>query len=160
MISFSFIIPVYNSELYLKRCLNSLLNQDLDNIEIIAINDGSTDLSLEILNTYKTKYPNIFTVISQENKGIGPARNVGLNVATGEYIWFIDNDDCICPNCLQKLYNVLQKTDCDILDIGFMKTIHYVKMKINFFQKELRKNTLFSLNMIILGQKSINVIIW
>ncbi|MDH6343381.1 glycosyltransferase involved in cell wall biosynthesis [Parabacteroides sp. PFB2-12] len=97
----SIIIPVYNVEAYLEECLNSCLEQDIPHAdyEIIAINDGSPDGSLAILERYADKYPNI-TVLSQENKGLSATRNRGIEVAKGEYIWFIDSDDWIERNCL------------------------------------------------------------
>ena len=96
MVKLSIIIPVYNTEEYLPRCLNSCLEQDLlaNEYEIIAINDGSSDNSLQILNAYALKYPNI-RVINQENRGLGATRNRGLNLAIGEYIWFVDSDDWV-----------------------------------------------------------------
>lgn len=98
-IKFSFIVPVYNVESYLPRCLDSLLNQDYNNFEIICVNDGSNDSSLEILNDYSAKYSNIY-IVNQENKGLGEARNTGVKYATGNYIWFIDSDDWIVDNSL------------------------------------------------------------
>ena len=112
MIKLSIIIPVYNTEAYLRRCLDSCLHQDLptDQYEIIAVNDGSTDVSLEILKDYERQYANIH-VYSQDNKRQGAARNYGLSKATGEYIWFVDADDWIANNCLQKLSSSFDGTD-------------------------------------------------
>ncbi|SFB11036.1 glycosyltransferase family 2 protein [Azotobacter beijerinckii] len=90
----SIIIPVYNVEQYLAECLNSAIRQDHDNIEIIAINDGSTDTSLSILEEFRTKHENII-VKSIPNQGLSVARNTGLEIATGEYILFLDSDDFI-----------------------------------------------------------------
>lgn len=100
----SIVIPVYNVEAYLEECLNSCLEQNIphSDYEIIAINDGSRDGSLDILNRYAAKYPNI-TVLTQENKGQSVARNRGVEIAKGEYIWFIDSDDWIEKNCLSSL---------------------------------------------------------
>ncbi len=97
----SIIIPVYNVELYLSHCLDSCLNQDLSysEYEIITINDGSIDESGNILDAYRQKYSNI-KVISQENKGLSVARNIGILEAKGEYIWFVDSDDYIVENSL------------------------------------------------------------
>ena len=83
----SIIIPVYNVEKYLQECLESAINQTYKNIEIIAINDGSTDSSLAILEEYASKYGNL-KIVNQENKGMSGARNAGLKVANGEYIYF------------------------------------------------------------------------
>lgn len=100
----SIIIPVYNVEAYLEECLDSCLEQDIPHAdyEIIAINDGSKDNSLAILERYAAKYSNI-RVLSQKNSGVSAARNRGMEVAKGEYIWFIDSDDWIEKNCLSSL---------------------------------------------------------
>lgn len=90
----SIIIPVYNSEKYIARCIESIINQSYKNIEIICIDDGSSDNSIYILNKYKNKDRRI-TIYSQENKGPSVARNIGLDKATGEYILFIDADDYV-----------------------------------------------------------------
>lgn len=93
----SIIIPVYNVESYLVECLNSAISQDHDNIEIIAIDDGSTDASRSILEAFRARHKNI-TVRSIKNQGLSTARNTGLEIATGEYILFLDSDDFIEKN--------------------------------------------------------------
>lgn len=100
----SFIVPVYNVEKYLRDCLDSLLAQNVekDEYEIICVNDGSKDGSLDILRDYEKEHKNV-RVIDKENGGVSSARNVGLQAAQGEYIWFVDSDDCIKANCLQQL---------------------------------------------------------
>lgn len=90
----SIIIPVYNTEKYIEECINSLLNQSLKEIEIICINDGSTDNSLNLLKDFEQKDPRII-VISKENSGPANARNIGLNSASADYIYFMDSDDYI-----------------------------------------------------------------
>ena len=85
----SAIIPVYNTERYLPRCLDSVLSNTYDNLEVICINDGSTDNSINILDNYKVSDERV-VVINQKNSGVSAARNAGINVATGEYIAFID----------------------------------------------------------------------
>lgn len=96
----SIIIPVYNDEEYLEECLDSIINQGISEWEIIAVNDGSTDSSNNILEQYARNYSNI-TVINQDNKGPGGARNVGLKVAKGDYVLFCDADDCLLANPLE-----------------------------------------------------------
>ena len=125
MTKFSLIIPVYNVERYLEECIESCENQDIpyDEYEIIAINDGSSDKSLEILKSLKSRYKNI-KVISQENQGLSVARNVGLNVAKGQYIWFIDSDDWINANVLKDIYDILQNYKLDILHLAY-KMVSY-----------------------------------
>lgn len=117
----SFVIPVYNAAEYIGRCLDSLLAQDIDDFEIICINDGSKDNSMDILREYEKKYAGKFNIISQENQGIGPARNNAFKTVTGEYTWFIDNDDCIQPNCLKSVFKVIEKFDADITNVVHLK---------------------------------------
>ena len=90
----SIIIPVYNSEKYISKCLDSVLNQTYKNIEILVINDGSKDNSIDILREYEKKDDRI-VVIDKENEGVAKTRNQGIKKATGDYIMFIDNDDFI-----------------------------------------------------------------
>lgn len=113
----SVIIPVYNTEEYLRECLDSVVNQTLKEIEIICVDDGSTDGSLEILKEYAAKDKRI-KVIHQENKGVSYARNVGLTNVIGEYIMFIDSDDYILPNTLQVLYDKIKSSNADLLVFG------------------------------------------
>ena len=113
MAKVSVIVPVYNVEKYLKRCLDSLLGQTLEDIEIICVNDGSKDNSLEILKRYAEKDERI-VVIDQQNRGMSYSRNKGLEVATGEYIGFVDSDDYIENNYYEKLYSVASSYDADI----------------------------------------------
>lgn len=102
-IKFSIIVPVYNVEKYLKKCINSILNQTYKNFEIIIINDGSTDKSKKILETYKDN-SNI-KIINQSNKGLSVSRNVGIKNSTGDYLLFVDSDDYIENNLLEVLNN-------------------------------------------------------
>ena len=104
----SVIIPVYNVEKYLPACLNSILNQTLKDIEIICVNDGSTDNSLKVLNAYTEKYPDI-RVVSQPNQGLSAARNAGIEVASGDYLYFIDSDDFLHPQCLELVHGLAEK---------------------------------------------------
>lgn len=108
----SIIIPVYNVEKYLEQCLDSAVNQTLKDIEIIIVNDGSTDSSYEIVDKYKGE--NI-VVIDQINKGSAGARNSGLRVAKGEYIYFLDSDDYIELNAMEICYNAAKQSDSDIV---------------------------------------------
>lgn len=108
----SVIIPVYNVEKYIKRALESVCNQTLFDIEIIVVNDGSSDNSAEIIRSFLNDKRIIY--IEQENKGQGAARNEGLKYAKGEYITFLDSDDCIDNDFYEKLYNVITKYDADI----------------------------------------------
>ena len=110
-IKISIIIPIYNMEKYLSECLDSVIKQTLKEIEIIAVNDGSTDNSLEILNNYAGNNKNII-IITQKNQGQGMAKNNGINHAMGKYITFMDPDDFYPHNdCLESLYNAAEKNN-------------------------------------------------
>lgn len=115
MIKISIIIPVYNVEKYIEKCLNSILEQSNIETEVILINDGSTDNSLDILKKYAEENPKIFKLINKSNGGQGSARNIGLEKAKGEYILYVDSDDYLCSNQLLKIYNQAKKTNADIL---------------------------------------------
>ncbi len=110
----SVIIPVYNVEKYLKRCLDSLVNQTFNDIEIICINDGSTDNSLKIIEEYAQKDSRI-KLFSQENKGSATARNVGLDNANGEYLMFCDSDDWYESQMVEKMFSAIEKENVDLV---------------------------------------------
>lgn len=114
MIKTSIIVPVYNVEKYLKECLESLINQTQKELEIIAIDDGSTDRSLEILKEYEAKDKRV-VVYTQKNSGQGVARNVGLKAAKGKYIYFVDSDDYIAPETMSICYEIAEKNGLDAL---------------------------------------------
>lgn len=114
MVKISVIIPVYNVEEYLEECLSSVVNQTFDDIEIICINDGSTDNSLDILEKF-AKSDERIRIISQENKGLGATKNVGLRHVNGEYVFFVDSDDYIALDALEKLYENSQSNDSDLV---------------------------------------------
>ncbi len=113
MAKVSVIVPVYNVEKYLEECIESLINQTLTDIEIICINDGSTDNSLKILEELQKK-DNRIKIINQKNSGVSSARNNGIENATGEYIGFVDSDDWIDSDYYEKLYNTAKKYNSDI----------------------------------------------
>ena len=116
----SVIVASYNSKDTVARCLTSLVNQTLQDIEIIAVNDASTDDSLTILKEFETQYPDKVKVIdSPENEKAGGARNRGFDVATGEYIGIVDADDYVASSMYERLYNRAKETDADIVDSGF-----------------------------------------
>lgn len=121
MVKISVIVPVYNVEKYLRECLDSLINQTLTDIEIICINDGSTDNSLEILKEYAKKDDRI-KVINQENKGLGATRNIGINIAKGDYISFIDSDDFLELTTYEKTYEICAEKNLDMI---MFKLINY-----------------------------------
>ena len=114
-IDVSVIVPVYNLSQYIGQTLNSIINQDFDNYEIIVIDDGSTDDSLDVIHeTLKnTNIPH--KIIHQRNGGVSVARNNGIEVSRGEYVVFVDGDDCILENHLSSLYN--GKTDFSLIQL-------------------------------------------
>ena len=114
----SIIVPVYNVEEYLKECLDSIVNQSFKDIEIICVDDGSTDGSLAILKDYEEQDDRII-VISQENHGVGKARNVGLKKAVGDYILFVDSDDWIYPDAIELLYSNAFKNNSDMVNFKY-----------------------------------------
>ena len=138
-IKVSIIIPVYNVEKYLRRCLDSVLNQTLKDIEIICVNDGSTDNSSLILEEYK-KYDNI-KIINQKNSGLSVARNTGLDNATGECVAFIDSDDFIDKDFYEKLFNNIVQHNADIACASIIReNDKKKKFLIDYKEIELAKN--------------------
>ncbi|AJE21223.1 glycosyltransferase family 2 protein [Azotobacter chroococcum] len=113
----SIIIPVYNVEPYLAQCLDSAVNQDYDNLEIIAINDGSTDASLEILETFRVRHGNLI-VRSIKNQGLSIARNTGLELATGEYILFVDSDDFLERQAVSTCVEIFRRQQVDMVSFA------------------------------------------
>lgn len=110
----SIIVPIYNVAPYLRKCVDSLLAQDISDYEIILVDDGSPDECPKICDEYATIYSNI-RVIHQENAGLSAARNSGIAVAQGDYIWFVDSDDYIEPNVLGALMEQIERDNLDIL---------------------------------------------
>ena len=124
-IKFSIIVPIYNIELYVDKCINSILNQTYSNFEIIAVNDGSTDNSIKVLESINDSRLSIFTKI---NGGLSSARNYGLKKATGDYIWFLDGDDYIENNSLEILEKIISKEQSEVVCFPFYKD--YVSYKV------------------------------
>ena len=111
----SIIVPVYNVEKYLEKCLDSLVNQTLDSYEIIVVNDGSPDNSQEIIDKYAAKYPDIVFAYKKKNGGLGDARNYGIDKARGEYIGFVDSDDWVDKKMFEAMYNMAKQENDDIV---------------------------------------------
>lgn len=118
----SIVIPVYNVEPYIEKCIKSVLNQNIsvNDYEIIIVNDGTPDRSMSIIDTIVKDAPNVH-IISQQNQGLSVARNNGLAKASGEYVWFVDSDDWIEPNCLLEICNQLDG-NLDFLQIQYRYT--------------------------------------
>ena len=119
MSKISVIVPVYNTEKYIEKCLDSLTYQTLKDIEIIVINDGSTDRSKEIIDDYAKKYKNI-KAYHLQNGGVSKARNFGLKKAKGEYITFLDSDDYIDDNLYEKMYDKAKENDADVCECDYI----------------------------------------
>ncbi len=141
MTKVSIIVPVYNVEKYLGRCLDSLVMQTLEDIEIICVNDGSPDNSLAILEEYAAKDTRI-RIINQENAGLSCARNAGLQIAQGEYIAFVDSDDWVDLDFFKKLYDTAKKHDTDIAVAGIMRLHKFGKKFYLKFTEEIVTNDL------------------
>ena len=146
----SIIVPVYNTSKYLNGCIKSLLHQTLEEIEIILINDGSTDTSESIIRKYKDKR---IKYISKNNEGIGKTRNLGIEIATGEYLSFIDSDDYVEPNFCEVMYEKAIKDKCDIVICDYYEDHNYGLKEIRFptFPDASLKENPDILNMVNLG---------
>lgn len=121
MVIFSFILPCYNVGRYVGACLDSIYVQDMseNDFEVICVNDCSTDNTRDVILSYASKHPNLTLIDHTENLTAGGARNTGIEAAKGEYIWFVDPDDAIKPNCLQELYAKARETGVDILFFNY-----------------------------------------
>ena len=148
MIKVSIIVPVYNVEEYLDKCLESLVNQTLKDIEIIVVNDGTKDNSQKIIDDYVKKYPKLIKSYKKENGGLSSARNYGLKYAKGEYIAFVDSDDYVEHDMYEKMYNKAKTNDFDIVvcnTINFYDNGKKVYLKSNLnYSSDVIKNYLIS----------------
>lgn len=115
------ILPVYNSEKYIKKCLDSILHQTYRNYEILVVNDGSKDNSQIIIDEYKDKYPEKIIAIKQENKGVATTRNESIKKANGDYIMFIDNDDYLDEDYIETFVREIEKQDYDVVIGGYRR---------------------------------------
>lgn len=136
----SILVPMYNVEDYLARCLKSLVKQTYEPIEIILIDDGSTDGTMDIARDYMRRYRNI-RLFTYENAGISTARNRALKHATGDYIMFVDSDDYIERNMVQEMMKIMIKQGCDIVVCGFVHEWKYASL----YRKVCPKGTMTSL---------------
>lgn len=136
MAKVSVIIPVYNVESYLRECMDSVINQTLEDLEIICVNDGSTDNSRAILQEYANKDSRI-KIIDKENGGQSSARNLGIKAATGEFIGFVDSDDWIDINFYEKLYNAVINYKADLASANLLRV--YSNKKTYFLKHKTYK---------------------
>lgn len=119
MVKVSIIVPVYNVEDYLAKCLDSCLGQDFEDIEVVCVNDGSTDRSVEILDAY-AKFDSRIRIINKENGGLSSARNAGIREACGKYIMFVDSDDWIASNAVGILYQNAENNNSDMVIFDYI----------------------------------------
>lgn len=125
----SVIIPVYNAEKYLNECISSIANQTMQDIEILAINDGSTDNSLILLDKLSETYKGKLKVFTKENGGAGSARNIGLEKANGEFIKFVDADDYLKVDILEKMYNIAKENNVSLVRGNYQTILGPIKME-------------------------------
>lgn len=117
----SVIVPVYNVEKYLEKCLNSLVNQTIQEIEILVVNDGSTDNSQSIIEKFETQFPEKIKGFKKENGGLSDARNFGLERANGKYIGFVDSDDYVSETMFEEMYHLAEKHQAQIVICNLQK---------------------------------------
>ena len=115
----SIIVPFYNVEGYIEKCLDTLVNQTLKDIEIILVNDGSTDRSIEIVNKFLRRYPEKLVYLEKENGGLSDARNYAIPYTKGEYIAFLDSDDYVEKYMYEEMYNMAKKENSDMVECNF-----------------------------------------
>ncbi|MBR0427515.1 MAG: glycosyltransferase [Clostridia bacterium] len=127
MTKVSVIVPVYNVEKFIDKCLKSLVNQTLQDIEIIIVNDGTQDKSIDITEKYVTKYYSKVKYYEKKNGGLSSARNYGLEYATGEYVAFLDSDDYVEKNMYEEMYNLAKKENADMVECDFIWEWKYGK---------------------------------
>ena len=142
-IKLSIVAAVYNLEKYLPRCLDALVNQTLQEIEILCVDDGSTDSAPQIIDDYQKRYPDKIKVFHKENGGEFTTRNYGLERATGEYVTFVDTDDYVEKNWAEKLYNAAKENDADLAVCAFeridLKTNKVVATNMTNFGNTVKK---------------------
>ena len=147
MIKLSIIVPVYNVEDYIRKCLDSLVNQTLEDIEIIVVNDGSPDNSQKIIDEFVKKHPKKVKSFIQKNGGQGSARNLGLTKSQGEYIGYVDSDDYVELDMFEKLYKKACEDNYDIVICGSYnvneKTNDKIKDLDNIYFEDLKLNAFF-----------------
>lgn len=139
MAKVSVIIPVYNVEKYLERCLDSLLNQKFKDYELIIVNDGSPDNSQDIIDRYVKKYPKKIRAFKKENGGISTARNLGLKNTKSKYVTFVDSDDYVHENYLKSMYDKISSDDYDfvVCDLVLAYPDGKLERKSSLFEKDL-----------------------
>ena len=149
----SVIIPVYNGEKYIKKCIESILKEKIDNLEIIVINDSSTDNTLKLLKKYKDR---IIIKNNKKNCGVSYSRNYGLSIATGEYVMFVDSDDYLPDGSIKYLYDLIKKNKADVVcgsheNSKEIKTYYFNKNDINDIKNKMLTSSNYICNLANLG---------
>lgn len=143
-IKYSIIVPVYNCEIYLKRCVDSIINQETKNIEIILVDDGSSDSSPLICDEYSSKY-NFIKTIHQKNSGVSEARNNGIKKSLGKYICFLDSDDYLAENYFNEINKILkEKPNTELINFGFYSDVDDLSLKTISSDKVNYENKFYS----------------
>lgn len=156
----SVIVPIYNSEKTMKRCIDSLIHQTYKRLEIILVNDGSTDKSKEICKLYCSKYNNI-KVINQENSGVSNSRNIGINSSKGKYILFCDSDDFVEPDWCYILYESIKSEESGLSICGYNSYDEKMNIeKINIYDENLYCSYMYTKEFIKLRKKSLLNSVW
>lgn len=154
MVKVSIVVPVYNVENYIEKCLSSLVNQTLKEIEIIIVNDGSTDSSELIIKKFMEKYPEKIKYFVKENGGLSDARNYGLQYVTGEYVAFLDSDDYVKLDLYEKMYNKAIQENSDFVECDFIWKYDN-KEKVDIGAIYNNKNEMFVLARVVAWNKLI-----
>lgn len=141
MAKISIIVPIYNSSKYLKKCINSITNQTLEDIEIILVDDNSTDSSLDIIKNYEKEDSRIKVIHLDENKGIGSARNIGIEEANGKYIGFVDSDDYIHPKMYERLFFGAERNNVEIARCDKVSLLYGIDYKKLYNKENNRKDS-------------------
>ena len=156
---FSVIVPIYKVEKYLSRCIDSVLDQTCKDFELILVDDGSPDTCPQICDAYASKYPNV-KVVHKENRGLVSARQAGIKVASGEYVFNLDGDDALTPESLETAKRIIQETNADIVCFSYMeyrngktREIENDLVPVGFYNKEDMKKYVYPH---ILSNKNMN----
>ena len=160
-VKISVVIPIYNAEKYIAQCLNSIINQTIRDIEIICVNENSTDATPQILETFK-KFDSRIKIINKEKSGSSSAgRNYGIKTARGKYVYFIDNDDFISTNYLENMYKIAEKENADIVINDNINAFYENDLKTQKpFIKQTFKNGVYSVTPSFIQERHINSLPW
>ena len=156
MVKVSIIVPIYKVEKYLKRCLESLVSQTFQEIEIICVNDGSPDQSQKIVDEYVEKYPHLVKGYLKENGGLSDARNYGLNLASGDYVAFIDSDDWVEPEMIEKMYRAAREQEADLVICDFVMDWETKEKESLYISGIRQESTDFMRNVLLSGPSAWN----